>query len=63
MYAIPIKKRQNPVVKQSFGMYNIHIHHTVFKLCISKKEEERKKERKMNKIEILKFGFVDFEKD
>ena len=41
------------VVEQSFGMYNIRIHRTVFELCVTEEEG------KMNKIDILTFGFLD----
>ena len=36
-------------------MYNILTHRIVFELCVEKK----KKERKMSKIEIFMFGFLE----
>ena len=41
-------------------MYTIHIHCIVFKLCIGWKERTRRK--KMNKIEIFVFGFLELDK-
>ena len=28
------------IAEQSFGMYNIRIHHVVFELCVTKKKED-----------------------
>ena len=45
---------------QSFGMFNIHKDRILFELSLAKKKEGKRRERKrMNKIEIFKFGLLD----
>ena len=45
----------NRLARQSFGMLKIRKDRILFELCLWEKKEERRK--KMNKIEIFKFGF------
>ena len=45
----------NRLARQSFGMFKVRKDRILFKLFLSKKKEIRK----MNKIEIFKFGFLD----
>ena len=49
------RKGRCSVEEQSFGMYNIRVHCIVFELCVT---EERIRRKKMNKIDILAFGFL-----
>ena len=42
-------------------MYNVHIHHIVFELYMTKKQKS-KKNKGDEKIEIFTFGFLNFEK-
>ena len=51
------RKGRCPVAEELFGMYIICIHHILFKLCLLKKER-----KKMNKIEIFAFGFLELVK-
>ena len=40
-----------------FDIFKVRRNHVLAELCLGKKKERRKK-KKMNKIEILKFGFI-----
>ena len=35
------KEDLNYIAEQSFGMYNVHIHHIVFELCLVEKERKK----------------------
>ena len=52
----------NRVARQSFSMLKIGKDRLLFELCLWEKKEERRKKKeerrkKMNKIEIVNFGF------
>ena len=70
---VQTRKGRCPVVKESFGMYNIRIHcaieqlfgmyhicthRTVLKQCMS----EKKKKKEDEQINIFMFGFLDLVK-
>ena len=40
-------------------MHNICTHCIVFELCVKEKKKEKKARKKMNKIDIFMFGFLD----
>ena len=52
------KKGTSTEAEHLFGMWKVYmyIHFTVLELCVSKRKKERRR-KKMNKIEIFKFGF------
>ena len=57
------RKGRDPVVEQSFGRHNIHIHLYNFQdVSVSEKRKERKKMKKNKEneqIDIFTFGFLD----
>ena len=55
------KQEYNRSAEQSFGMFNMHIHN-ILNYAWQGRNKERMKERKMNKIEIFGFDFLDLVK-
>ena len=47
----------NRVARESFGMLKFCKDHVLFELCLWNKKEKGERRKKMNKIEIFKFGF------